>query len=167
MTLTQSPAAADAADLLLFDLDHDPGPAEQAFADDLADEYGPETFLWISVRQPDGGAHVHYRWTDGGRELGDRIDHQAIAAGLNTADWSDITSRHLIERRVGATLIHAHPLRPILADVTAGLRAPAEVQATFRRMIQLGAEHSGQYALAADPVVPRWMGVGPRLLSRA
>ncbi|MFJ5071597.1 hypothetical protein ACIQC7_34790 [Kitasatospora sp. NPDC088556] len=165
MNPSTAPFAADDAGLLLLDLD--PKLAEQAFADDLADEYEPETFLWISIRQPDGGAHVHYRWTTGGRELGDRVDHQALTAGLNAADWSDITSRHLTERRVGVTLVHAHPLRPILADVTAGLRAPEEVQATFRRIIRNAAEHSGQYALAADPVVPRWMGVGPRLLCRA
>ncbi|MBD0670067.1 hypothetical protein [Streptomyces sp. CBMA156] len=165
--LTPDQELAYRATMLLSGLNPDPHPAEETFADGLADMFKPETFLWISVRQPDGGAHVHYRWTEGGRELGDRIDNQALAAGLDAADNCYITGLHLEDRQMGNTHIQVHSLRPILADVEAGVRAPEDVQASLRRVIQLAAEETGQYVIAANPVVPRWLGVGPRLLTRS
>ncbi|MFI8085903.1 hypothetical protein ACIF6L_34575 [Kitasatospora sp. NPDC086009] len=161
--MTTALAVPDA--LTLPPLDLDPRPAEQTFADGLADDLEPETFLWIRIRQPDGGSHVHYRWTAGGRELGDHIDQAALAAELDSSDTLYIANRHLTEHEHGEVLIQAHPLRPIQADVVAGVRAPEGERAKLRRIIQLAAEHSGRYDIAANPRVPRWFGVGPKLLT--
>ncbi|MFJ2780196.1 hypothetical protein [Kitasatospora sp. NPDC087315] len=153
------------ATVLQLGLDLDPRPAEQAFVDGLADGFEPETFLWISIRQPDGGARVFYRWTVGGRELGDRIDQAALAAGLDCADNFHIANQHLTDTQNGPVRIQAHPLRPIQADVATGVRAPEAERDGLRQIIYLVATDKGQHDIAANPVVPRWLGVGPRLLA--
>ncbi|MER7707267.1 hypothetical protein ABTX81_30740 [Kitasatospora sp. NPDC097605] len=152
--------------LLLSGLDNDPRPAEQAFVDDLPLLLEPELFLWISVRQPDGGARVYYRWTEGGEELGNCIDQAALAAGLDCADNFHIANRHLTDSQNGQVRIQTHRLRPIQADVTAGVRAPESERAGIRRLIHYVALEKGQEEIARNPVVPRWLGVGPALLSR-
>ncbi|WP_329492497.1 hypothetical protein OG618_37020 (plasmid) [Kitasatospora sp. NBC_01246] len=158
-------ALARPAGLQLPPLDLDPRPAERAFVDGLVDDLEPETFLWITVRQPDGGAHVYYRWTGGGRELGDRIDLAALTAGLDCADGFHIANRHLTDIERGPVRIQAHPLRPIQADVATGVRAPESERAGLRRVIHYAALESGQQEIARNPVLPRWLGVGPKLLT--
>ncbi|WP_405008331.1 hypothetical protein OHV13_33285 [Kitasatospora purpeofusca] len=157
MTLDLAPdeQLAYSAFVLLSGLDSDPRPAERAFVDGLADDFEPETFLWISLRQPDGGARVFYRWTAGGPELGDRIDRAALAAGLDCSDNFHIANRHLTDIHRGPVRIQAHPLRPIQGDVINGVRAPESERAGIRRLIHYMALESGQDEIARTPVVPR------------
>lgn len=138
-------------------------PVELAIADSIAASHEPETFLWIAFHRPDGGATLRYAWTAGGPALGDRIDRLALAAGLDVADWLDITDRHSHQSTRGRIDIQACALRPALADVTSGHRAPEERRDGIRRIIRCAAETTGQ---TPRPGIPRWIGVGPTLLNR-
>ncbi|PNG22340.1 hypothetical protein [Streptomyces cahuitamycinicus] len=140
----------------------DPRPVERAVVDGIAGDFGPETFLWIVFNRPDGGARVWYAWTSGGHPLGDDIDRRALAAPLDAADWLHLMGKHLERRTRGRVQIDAHPLRPILADLQAGVRAPDDERVKLRRMVELAADMTGQARPADRPV--RWVGVGPDLL---
>ncbi|WP_405676860.1 hypothetical protein OG292_19665 [Streptomyces sp. NBC_01511] len=135
---------------------------EQALVASITSGHPPETFLWINIHRPDGGVNIRYAWTDGGTDLGDRIDLLALAAPFDAADWLEITARHAQTSHRGRIETQAHPLRPILADVQADVRAPEERRAALHRALDLGAELTGQQR----PVrIPRWLGVGPTLLA--
>jgi hypothetical protein len=142
----------------------DPKPVEKAVVDSILDDFEPETFLWIVFHRPDGGAHVWYAWTVGGHPLGDKIDQAALAAGYDTADWLHITNRHRTDHHRGRVEIQAHLLRPIEADVRNGHRDSGTTRDGVRRILATAAEMAGQYR-SADAPVPRWMGVGPTLLT--
>ncbi|MEU5978522.1 hypothetical protein [Streptomyces sp. NPDC047315] len=142
----------------------DPSPVEQAVADSIAGDHPPETFLYLVFHRPDGGARVWYAWTAGGHPLGDDIDRRALAAPLDAADWLHYLARHVQRSTRGRVQIDAHPLRPLLADLQAGVRAPDHERGTVRRMIELAADLTGQPRPAERPV--RWVGVGPDLLTR-
>ncbi|MGK5733191.1 hypothetical protein [Streptomyces sp. URMC 124] len=143
---------------------NDPAPVVQAVVDGIVANHEPETFLWIVFHQPDGGAHVRYAWTTGGPELGNHTDDHALAAGLDAADWLHIVSRHRHDSTRGRVEVHAHPLRPVLADVQAGLRSPGDHRAAVRRILRCYLDDIGQHHLPDAP--PRWMGVGPTLVAR-
>ena len=141
----------------------DAKPVEKAAVDGIMDGFEPETFLWIVFHRPDGGARVWYAWTDGGTALGDRIDGLALAAGLDCADWLHIGDNHCQHSTRGRITIQAYALRPILADVQAGVRGPDDRRDGLLRAIACAAEMTGQ---APRPGVPDWLGVGPTLLNR-
>jgi hypothetical protein len=140
-------------------------PVEAALTRSIADGHPPETFLWINIHRPDGGVNVRYAWTDGGTDLGDRIDLLALAAPLDAADWLEITGRHVQASHRGRIEILAHPLRPILADVQAGVRAPEDRRAGVQRLLDKAAELCRQPHLHGT-AIPRWLGVGPDLTGR-
>ncbi|MEU1800837.1 hypothetical protein [Streptomyces sp. NPDC019937] len=144
---------------------NDPAPVEHAVVDGILDDHDPETFLWIVFRRPDGGARVKYAWTDGGPDLGDRVDRLALAAGLDFADWLHIGGRHCQESTRGRIVVQAHPLRPVLADVQSGVRAPGDRRDGLLRVIACAAADTGQ---TPRPGLPRWFGMGPaRLMGEA
>jgi hypothetical protein len=135
----------------------DSEPVLQALVRSITAGHPPETWLWMKVPEP--CVSVRHAWTGGGTELGDRIDLQAVAAGLDSADWLHITSQHAQSSARGRIEIHAHPLRPILADVQSGVRCPEGLRAYLHRVL----DASGQ---TRRPGMPRWDGVGPTLLAR-
>lgn len=67
--------------------------------------------------------------------------------------------RHVERRTRGRIQIDAHHLRPILADLQADVRAPAEERVKLRRMVEMAAGLTGQTRPAERPV--RWVDVGP------
>ncbi|MBZ6253575.1 hypothetical protein KVH27_35075 [Streptomyces olivaceus] len=142
----------------------DPTPVEQAAVDGIAAGFPPETFLWVVFYRPDGGARVWYSWTAGGAPLGNTIDRHALAQPLDAADWLHILGQHLERSTRGRINIDAYPLRPILADLQTGVRAPDEERVKLRRMVEMAADLTGQTPPAERPV--RWVGVGPDLLTR-
>jgi hypothetical protein len=141
----------------------DQAPVVRAVLDGITGQHEPETFLWIVHHRPDGGATIHYRWTTGGQPLGDRVDGAALAAGLDAADWLHIGDRHCKRSTRGRFAIEAYALRPVLADVDNGVRCPEDRRAGILRVIARAAEETGQ---SARPGCPRWLGMGPALVSR-
>lgn len=141
----------------------DARPVELAVVDSIAGEFEPETFLWFVFHRPDGGARVRYAWTEGGHLLGDQTDRLALAHGLDFADWLHIGDRHCQHTTRGRIAIQAYALRPVLADVQAGVRSPDDRRAGLRRFLECAAERTGQTPV---PGLPRWLGVGPALLNR-
>ncbi|MFJ4787629.1 hypothetical protein [Streptomyces sp. NPDC088794] len=138
-------------------------PVELAVIDSIASQQEPETFLWIVFYRPDGGATIHHAWTGNGAVLGDRIDHLALAMGLDCADWLHITDLHCQQSTRGRIAISAYALRPLLADVQHVTRCPELRRDGIRRVIACAAETTGQ---TPRPGIPRWTGVGPSLLNR-
>jgi hypothetical protein len=138
-------------------------PAQLAVVSSIAGQHDPETFLVIVFPLPDGGLRIRYAWTAGGVELGDRIDREALARGLDCADHAHITDLHQRRTWRGRVRIDAHPLRPVLADVTAGVRCDETRRAGIRRLLEVAAQRTGR---TPQPGVPRWLGVGPELLNR-
>jgi hypothetical protein len=142
---------------------HDPRPIEKAAADSIAATFEPETFLWINFHRPNGGVRIWYAWTTGGEPLGNETDHAALTRGLDAADWLHIGDRHCQHTTRGRIDIQAYPLRPVLADIQAGVRSPKDRRDGLRRVIACAAAETGQTPL---PGVPRWLGMGPALLAR-
>ncbi|AEM89018.1 hypothetical protein [Streptomyces violaceusniger] len=138
----------------------DRAPVENAVVGGIADGFGPETFLWVEFHRPDGGMRIKYVWTDGGQQLGDRIDSLAMTAGMDTADWLHVADRHEMVSSRGRLKIKAYPLRPVLADVQGGVRAPEELRESVRRLLRVAGEITGQ---VPRTLTPRWMGFGPVL----
>ncbi len=136
----------------------DPRPVEQAVVEGIAGAGEPDAFLWIVFRRPDGGERVWYAWTAGGAPLGDAIDRTALATGYDGADWLHIGARHLTKHSRGRVVTSIYPLRPISADVQAGLRAPEGERDAMRRLVTR--------AVSSQARLPRWLGVGPALLAR-
>lgn len=148
---------------LLFTPSSDPAPVEQAVALSIAASFPPETYLWIECHRPDGGMQLWHAWTEGGDVLGDQVDDVAMAAGLDAADWLDLTIRHQQDSTRGRIVIKAHPLRPILADVQAGARAEDGLREAVLRCLRIAAQEAGR---APRATAPRWLGVGPVLTAR-
>ncbi|KQW13579.1 hypothetical protein [Streptomyces sp. Root369] len=136
---------------------------EQAVIARILDEFGPEMYVGFCFNRPDGGANMWNAWTGGGEPLGDQVDSLAPAAGLDAADWLHIGDRHSTVTHRGRIRVEAYPLRPILADVQAGERAPEERRAGLRRLLDCAANRTGQ---TCPPGLPRWPGFGPALLNR-
>ncbi|MER6976029.1 hypothetical protein [Streptomyces carpinensis] len=141
----------------------DPTPVELAIVDDIADQAGPETFLWIVFHRPDGGTRLRIAWTDGGPALGDRVDQLAVAADLDAGDWLHIGDRHKQVHHRGRICTEAIPLRPVLADVQSGERCPDDRRAGLRRVIAAAIAEAGR---TTTPDVPPWHGFGPTLINR-
>ncbi|MFF4385571.1 hypothetical protein ACFY0G_02075 [Streptomyces sp. NPDC001552] len=148
---------------LMFTPSDDPAPVEQAVALSIAASYPPETYLWIECHRPDGGMQLWHAWTQGGDVLGDHVDQVAVASGLDAPDWFEIAGRHEQVAHRGRIVIRAHPLRPVLADVKAGVRCPHDRRAGLRQLIVTAAGLSGQ---VPHTHMPRWFGVGPVLATR-
>lgn len=163
MTLTKDNALAVAERAQELAPTGDRRPVELAVVDSIAGGFEPETWLAVTFPRPDGGLRVRWTWTDGGAELGDRIDDLALSLALDAADTFHLTDLHVRVSYRGRIKVAAHPLRPILADIQAGVRAPDERRAQIRRFIDVAAEQTGQ---TPRPGIPRWMGVGPNLLNR-
>lgn len=141
----------------------DPKPVEKAVVDGILDDFEPETFLWIVFHRPDGGAHIWYAWTAGGTPLGEQADRAALAAGMDFADWLHIGDRHRQDTTRGRIDIQAYALRPILADVQAGVRGSEDRREDLRRVLGVASEMTGQTPRTFSP---RWLGFGPTLLNR-
>ncbi|MEV7681587.1 hypothetical protein AB0O64_23980 [Streptomyces sp. NPDC088341] len=140
-----------------------PTPVEQAVAEGIAADFDPEMFLWINFRRPDGGVHIWYAWTAGGEPLGDRVDQLATTAGLDAADWLHISDLHQQTSTRGQVETWAYALRPVLADVQAGVRSPEERREGVRRILRKAQEITGQ---EPRTLTPRWLGFGPVLTTR-
>lgn len=132
----------------------DPTPVEKSVADGIADMHEPETLLTLTFNRPDGAAHVWYVWTVGGRPLGDRIDLLAATHGLDGADWIEISERNVAQSERGRISILAYPLRAVLGDIEAGVRARPAFRERFTQAVA-----SLRAPQAAG--LP-WLGYGPR-----
>jgi|GEM_PF-3826488 len=141
----------------------DAAPTMRAVVDGVADGFEPETFLWLTFRRSDGGASIWYAWTGGGQPLGDHIDRLAVAAGCDAADWLHIADRHQQTSTRGRIEIWAYGLRPVLADIQAGVRGSQERREGLGRVLARAAEVTGQRPRI---LTPRWLGFGPALLQR-
>jgi hypothetical protein len=153
MPLTTRRPLNEAAAVLLAPTG-DAAPVERAVVLDAAVDHPPQTLLSVTVQVP-GGARVWKAWTTGGLLLGDRIDQYALAAGRDGADWLHLTTRHEQFSTRGRVEIRAYPLRPVHADLTAGVQAPGLIREALRRAV----------ALAGRPpeTVAPWLGFGPAL----
>lgn len=140
----------------------DPRPVEQAVVASITAMHPPETFLWIVFRNPDGSARVEWAWTSGGHELGNRIDVLAVAAELDSADYFEILGRSAQKFERGRAKVLAHPLRQVLADLEAGVRAPNQLREAYRNAVCVVEPLRGQNVLN---VLDLWFGVGPTLLA--
>jgi hypothetical protein len=125
---------------------HDPRPVERAVVESIISSLGPELLLHVALWQPNGEVRLRYAWTRGGDVLGDRVDRDATARGLNLADAVHIAELHRTEHRRGRIVIQAFALRGIHADVLGGVRAGDGDR---------GAGFAGT-----------WLGVGPGMLNR-
>lgn len=141
----------------------DSRPVELAVVDSITGPYPPETFLWVVFHRPDGGARIYYSWTDGGVPLGERIDHLALPLGLDACDWLHIGDAHCQHTTRGRIAVQAYALRPVLADVQAGVRGPDDRRASLARVIAKASELTGQ---TPKTTTPRWLGFGPTLLNQ-
>ncbi|MDX3165780.1 hypothetical protein PV516_18520 [Streptomyces scabiei] len=155
-------ATASAAPIVLAP-SADPTPVEKAVADSIAADFAPETFLWLTFHQADGGARIWYAWTAGGHQLGDRGELVDAVAGYDAADWLHISDRHQLTSTRGRMTIWAYPLRPVLADVQTDIRSPEKRREGVRRILRKAGELTGQ---APRTLTPRWLGFGPALISR-
>jgi hypothetical protein len=159
--LTETPAAPT-----LLTPTGDATPVEHAVTEGIIHNFAPETFLWIIFRRPDGGSRVWYGWTQGGAPLGNQIDKDAVAAGMDGADWLHIIAAHCEEHTRGRVQINAHALRPILSAVRTGQGAPEAKRAQLRQMVNLYGKTKQWAPLPAEGPVSRWAGVGPALLEQ-
>ncbi|MFJ4469517.1 hypothetical protein ACIP2X_18765 [Streptomyces sp. NPDC089424] len=157
------PSTLTASDRPCLTPTDDPAPVVRAVLDGITAQHEPETFLWIVLHRPDGGATIRYAWTTGGQALGDHVDRLALAGGLDAADWLHIGHCHCTRSTRGRIAIEAYALRPVLADVENGERSPEDRRAGLRRVIDSAAAATGQ---TPRPGCPRWLGMGPALLNR-
>lgn len=141
---------------------NDPTPVEKAVAQSIIDDFDPETFLMFVFYQPDGGCRLWYGWTVGGHQLGDDVDRRALAAGMDCADWLEISERHVQTSLRGRIQITAHPLRPALADVQTGVRGGADQRANLWKIVN---GYYGQPDSPADLNLP-WLGFGPAIRAK-
>lgn len=138
-------------------------PLEHAVVTSLTADTEPETWLAVVFTQPDGGLRVRWGWTRGGVELGNHIDELALATGLDIADNFHLCDLHKRVTFRGRVRVEAHPLRPILADVAAGIRCPKDRWDGLHRVLEFAAAERNQ---PTPEGLPRWRGVGPALLNR-
>jgi hypothetical protein len=165
--VTAATLSSPAADGAVLVVSADRTPVEKAVAQSIADGFGPETFLWIDVFQPDGGVRVWWAWTAGGDVLGDAVDRAAIAGALDCADWFHILDRHVSVHHRGRIRIQSYPLPPVRDDVVAGVRGPDELRGKLRRIVEIATEMKGgvpPVTGSSGPLAP-WTGVGPALLA--
>lgn len=141
----------------------DDGQLELALVDTIAATCDPEMWIAVTFPQPDDAIRVRWTWTAGGIELGNHIDHLALGAGLDAADNFHLCDSHAQQSSRGSVRVHAHPLRPILTDVQAGVRAPDGRRALLQSYIDFANDDLGR---TPRLVLPRWIGVGPDLLNR-
>jgi hypothetical protein len=144
----------------------DPRPVEKAVVDGIADDFEPETHLWIVFRTSDGGARVYYAWTSGGTTLGDKIDREAVARSFDLADWLFVPGRYRTEHVRGRVTTQAYPLRPILADVLNNRRAVENDRARTMGILDAAANLRGQPRSQVTDFLGPWGGVGPGMLGR-
>jgi hypothetical protein len=142
-------------------------PVEKAVVDGIADDFGPETHLWIVFRTPEGGARVYYAWTAGGQQLGDKIDREAVARGFDLTDWLFVPGRYRTEHVRGRVTTQAYPLRPILADVLNNRRAVENDRARTMGILDAAADLKGQERPVLTDFLGPWGGVGPAMLGRS
>ncbi|MBT2467801.1 hypothetical protein J7E97_07925 [Streptomyces sp. ISL-66] len=139
-------------------------PVEKAVASGIADGFEPQTFLWMFFHRPNGSVRFWYAWTTGGTTLGNSIDVIARMKSLDGADWLHYGDRHAVLSTRGAIRIEAYPLRPILADIHNGERAPADRRAAMDHLVKTAAEDLGR---PLDPSRSTWLGYGPNRTSEA
>ncbi|MGV2914608.1 hypothetical protein [Streptomyces alfalfae] len=140
----------------------DPAPVILAVLNSLTTSHPPETYLRITEHRPDGGAKLWHAWTEGGQPLGNKVDEHALTVGLDAADWLHICDLHGERNSRGRFDTEAFPLRAVLASVQTGERCPDDRRAGVQRFLNAAARHVGR---APAPGVPRWLGVGPALLT--
>jgi hypothetical protein len=149
-------AVIDAPTSCVLTPTNDPRPVEKAVIESLVDIFEPETLLWLTFLTPDGGARIWYAWTLGGDLLGDRVDRDAQARGLDLADWLHIPLNHRTESQRGRVQVQAFALRGIHADVLGGVRACDQQRDTVH----------GYNGESGTGPVGKWLGVGPGMLNR-
>ncbi|WP_307841372.1 hypothetical protein [Streptomyces endocoffeicus] len=138
-------------------------PVVRTIVQSIAADHDPETYLRIVLHRPDGGANLRHAWTEGGEPLGDEVDRAALAAGMDAADWLHIGDLNCTRSTRGRITVEAYALRPVLADVSSGIRSPADRRDGLVRVIQEAARQTGQ---TPCPGLPRWLGMGPALVNR-
>jgi hypothetical protein len=132
-----------------------PAYADRAIVNSLTASHEPEMFLIITLH----GARTALAWTAGGEALGNKIDTEAAAAGLDMPDWVAITERHCQIHHRGRHTVHAHPLRPIQADVRA---RHGDVDGRVRTAkLPALAQLPALFGCRRPHPVPGWCGVGP------
>ncbi|MGW3971138.1 hypothetical protein ACWEFD_17800 [Streptomyces ardesiacus] len=141
----------------------DPAPVLHAVLDSITAGHPPETYLRITEHRPDGGAKIWHAWTEGGQPLGDHVDQHALATSLDAADWLHIGELYSERSSRGRFDTEAFPLRPILASVRNGERCPDDRRAGVQRVLDAAARQTGRHPV---PGIPRWLGVGPALVTR-
>jgi hypothetical protein len=142
---------------------NDSRPVVQAVIDGLVSGCDPETFLWIEWRLADGRVRRRLEWTAGGQALGDEVDDLALSLKLDSADWFTVLRRNRSVHERGGIRAEAHPLRGVLADVLAGVRAPEVERVKLQDSLALTRDLV-LHPSSSDPRLPRWAGVGPSLI---
>lgn len=137
-------------------------PVARAIVQSIAADHTPETYLWIVLHRPDGGANIWHAWTEGGEPLGDQVDRAAVTAGMDAADWLHIGDLNCARSTRGRITIEAYALRPVLADVDSGIRCPHDRRDHLVRVIEEAGRQTGQ---TPRPGLPRWLGMGPALVN--
>lgn len=136
---------------------------ELAVINSIMSSFEPEMYLGFAFHRLDGGVTMWHAWTDGGDTLGNQVDGRALVRRLDAADWLHIGDQHSTVSHRGRVQVEAYPLRPILADIEAGVRSPEDRRAGLRRVIECAAARTGQ---TPRPGLPQWPGFGPVLLHR-
>lgn len=160
MTTTISPAPP-----VILTPTNDPTPVEKAVAQSILDDFDPEMFLTFVFYRPDGGCRSWHGWTTGGHQLGDDVDRQAAAADMDIVDWFEIGGRHQQTSSRGRVEVTAYPLRPVLADVQAGVRGDQDLRARLWKVVTGYCDHYGQPHPPAEKRIP-WPGFGPTLRAK-
>jgi hypothetical protein len=102
--------------------------AHIAAARELGDLYPPATRLEFDFLDGDGSGSGFrtWAWTDGGAELGDRIDRLAERRRLTALRLVHAAHPHLSHHEHGRVHVAAITLAPVLATLRAGDRVPVE-----------------------------------------
>ena len=142
-------------------------PLTKAVIASIADGLEPEAFLSIDQRYADGGGRHFYAWTNGGEQLGDTVDSVASVLGLDGADGIHLGELHhrVVER--GRVRTYVHPLRPILADIQRGVRAPEGLRGRVERFREDVRADLGDDYVRRVPGVWAWFGFGPTTVAHS
>jgi hypothetical protein len=122
-------------------------------------------FLQFVFYRPDGGCRSWDGWTAGSHQLGDDVDRQALAAGMDAVDWFEISGRHV--QTSSAAGWRSAPIRCARSWL---MYKPESVGTTTMRarlwkVVTGYCDHYGQPHPPAERRIP-WMGFGPTLRTK-